>query len=251
MNPPVWDKIKSRVVIERSVRVEQLNADGWAMTYLLVCESSGKAALIDPVWDNLSSYESALEGLDLVYTIATHTHADHITGCFSLAEKGCEYVMHKGSPCLGVTRHVVDGDNIQLGNFTLTFHHVPGHTSDSLTVEVSGHIFTGDFLFTGNRGVGRDDLPGGRIDQHWDSLAVLQRFPGDVLVCSGHDPPGTKMQSLAWNRENNPILTMTSPDQYRQWQETTSADLGSVSNIKTALPANLFAEIPENVPWLN
>jgi glyoxylase-like metal-dependent hydrolase (beta-lactamase superfamily II) len=251
MNPPVWDKIKPRVVIERSVRVEQLNADGWAMTYLLVCKSTGKAALIDPVWDNLSSYETALEGLELVYSIATHTHADHITGCFSLVDKGCEYVMHKDSPCLGVTRHVADGDTIQLGELEISFHHVPGHTADSLIVEVTGHIFTGDFLFTGGGGVGRDDLPGGRIDEHWDSLAVLRRFSGDVLVCSGHDPPGTQMQSLAWNRENNPILSMTFPEHYRQWQETTTAGLGSVSKIKTALPANIFAEIPEHVPWLD
>ena len=221
------------------------------MTYLLVCESSGKAALIDPVWDNLSSYESALEGLELVYSIATHTHADHITGCFSLVGKGCEYVMHSSSPCLGVTRYVVDGDAIQLGEVEITFHHVPGHTSDSLIVEVAGHIFTGDFLFTGSRGVGRDDLPSGRIGEHWDSLAVLQRFSGDVLVCSGHEPPGTQIQSLAWNRENNPVLVMNFSEQYRQWQETSMADLGSVSNLKIALPANIFAEIPEHIPWLD
>ncbi len=238
------------MVIERYMRVEQLNDNGWAMTYLLVCESSGKAALIDPVWDNLSSYESALEGLDLTYAIATHTHADHITGCFSLVEKGCQYVMYKGSPCLGVTHYVDEGDKIKLGEHEISFHHVPGHTSDSLIVECAGHIFTGDFLFTGSGGVGRDDLPSGRIDEHWDSLAVLKRFSGDVLVCSGHDPPGTQMQTLAWNRDNNPVLAMTSHDEYLQWQVTTSAGLGSVSKIKTALPANIFAEVPDNVPWL-
>ncbi len=37
MNPPVWDKIKPVAMIERDVRVEQLNDSGWAMTYLLVC----------------------------------------------------------------------------------------------------------------------------------------------------------------------------------------------------------------------
>ena len=66
------------------MRVEQLNEDMWAMTYLVVCDSTNKATLIDPVWDNLSDYLSLLEneGLELEYAMATHTHADHITGCF-------------------------------------------------------------------------------------------------------------------------------------------------------------------------
>ena len=64
------------------MRVEQLNEDMWAMTYLIVCDSTNKATLIDPVWDNLSDYLSLLEeeGLTLEYAMATHTHADHITG---------------------------------------------------------------------------------------------------------------------------------------------------------------------------
>ena len=43
------------------MRVEQLNEDMWAMTYLVECESTKKVALIDPVWDNLSDYLSIIE----------------------------------------------------------------------------------------------------------------------------------------------------------------------------------------------
>ena len=61
-----------------TMRVEQLNEGMWAMTYLVVCEDSKKATLIDPVWDNLGDYLSLLEeqGLELEYAMATHTHAD-------------------------------------------------------------------------------------------------------------------------------------------------------------------------------
>ena len=58
------------------------------------------------------------------------------------------------------------------------------------------------------------------------------------------------MQSLSWNQANNPVLNMTSFDEFAAWQAETSARLGGVSKIKTALPANIFAEIPEHVPWL-
>ena len=43
------------------MRVEQLNEDMWAMTYLVECDSTKKVALIDPVWDNLSDYLSIIE----------------------------------------------------------------------------------------------------------------------------------------------------------------------------------------------
>ena len=79
-----------------------------------------------------------------------------------------------------------------------------------MIVHVPGYMMTGDFLFNGEGGVGRDDLPSGRVHVHWDALSVLDRFEGHTIVCSGHDPPGTTMMSLDWNRANNPILSMTS-----------------------------------------
>ena len=72
-----------------------------------------------------------------------------------------------------------------------------------------------------------------------------------MLVCTGHEPPGTEMQTMGWNRENNPVLKFDTFEEYANWQETVSAGLGAVSKIKTALPANLFAEVPEDIPWLN
>ena len=232
------------------MRVTQLNSDMWAMSYLVVCEKTNKAALIDPVWDNLDHYLTIIanDNLTLEYAMATHTHADHITGCFTLAdEHHCEYVMWNDTPSLGVTIYVDEESVISMGDIDFHFHHSPGHTGDHMIIECPGHIFTGDFLFTGEGGVGRDDLPSGRTHMHWQALDVLERFSGDVLVCTGHDPPGTEMQTLGWNRENNLVLKMESYEEYATWQETTSANLGYVSKIKTALPANIFAEVPETI----
>ena len=223
------------------------------MTYLIVDETTKEAALVDPVYDFMDNYTSLLneQGLKLVYAIASHTHADHITACFSLREQfGCEYVMSTETASLGVSMHVDDEEKIMLGSIPIQFHSAPGHTNDSMIVHVPGYMMTGDFLFNGDGGVGRDDLPSGRVHVHWDALSVLDRFEGHTVVCSGHDPPGTTMMSLDWNRENNPILSMTSFETFRAWQEETAAKLGGVSKIKTAIPANLFGELPESIPWL-
>ncbi len=109
---------------------------------------------------------------------------------------------------------------------------------------------TGDFLFNGMAGVGRDDLPSGRVKVHWDSLSVLDRFLEETIVCSGHEAPGTEMMSLGWNMKNNPILTMPDFESYESWQIASAEQLGGVSKIKVAVPANLFAEIPEHIPWM-
>ena len=235
------------------MRFEQLNEGVWAMTYLIVDEATNEAALVDPVYDYLDRYTSLLdsEGLTLRYAIATHTHADHITACFSLQQQlNCEYVMSTETASLGVTQYVDDEEKIMLGSIPIQFHFSPGHTNDSMIVHVPGFMMTGDFLFNGEGGVGRDDLPSGRTHIHWDALSVLERFQGSTIVCSGHDPPGTEMKSLAWNRQHNPILSMNSFEEFDAWQRASAEKLGGVSKIKIAVPANIFAEIPEVIPWL-
>jgi hypothetical protein len=43
---------------------------------------------------------------------------------------------------------------------------------------------------------------------------------------------------------------MTTFEEYEQWQSENNTKLGSVSKIKTAIPANLSREIPDFIPWL-
>lgn len=236
------------------MKVENLNSGIWARTWLVVDEATKMVALIDPVYDYMANYDQILlqRGLTLRYAIATHTHADHITACFEYAKReSVDYVMWNDTSSLGVTKYVYDEEKIMLGKTPISFHFAPGHTSDSMIVQVPGNIMTGDFLFTGKGGVGRDDLPSGRYKVHWDALSVLDRFQGTDMVLTGHDPPECKMQTLVWNRMNNPVLKMETFEEYKKWQDDVNAGLGAVSKIKVAVPANIFAEIPEDIPWLN
>ncbi|MBT3651933.1 MAG: MBL fold metallo-hydrolase [Euryarchaeota archaeon] len=233
------------------MQVEDIRPSGWACAYLV---SNGEdAVLIDPVWDHIDHYLELLEqrSLTLIACMATHTHADHITACFSLSNQyDIPYIMWKDTPSLGVTLFVDESTKLNVAGMDFSFHHVPGHTQDSMIIEIDNHIFTGDFFFNGEAGVGRDDLPSGRLEEHWSSLKVLTRFSDDVLVCSGHEPPNTEVQSLGWNRTHNPILSMESPEEFVIWQKNSAEKLGDVSKIKVALPANIFAEIPDEIPWL-
>ena len=50
-------------------------------TYLLGCEETGEALLIDPVVNSIERDLAAVAslGLKLAWTLETHIHADHIT----------------------------------------------------------------------------------------------------------------------------------------------------------------------------
>jgi len=51
-------------------------------TYLVACDRTGQAVLIDPVLETIERDLAMIQklGLRLAYTLETHIHADHLTG---------------------------------------------------------------------------------------------------------------------------------------------------------------------------
>lgn len=58
-------------------------------TYLLGCETRGKAMLLDPVINSIDRDLHVLQSLGptLVYTLDTHVHADHVTAARQLTAR--------------------------------------------------------------------------------------------------------------------------------------------------------------------
>ncbi len=56
-------------------------ANGGCKSYLVSCEASGRAILIDPEIHLIERYKAAIarDGLALSYLVDTHTHADHFS----------------------------------------------------------------------------------------------------------------------------------------------------------------------------
>lgn len=177
-------------------------------TYLIACKTTNQAALVDPLRDRIDRYLALLayHGYKLRFTIDTHTHADHRTGCYDLRDMaGGLVVMHRLAPTPRVDLHVEDGQRLSLGEITLKVIHTPGHTPDSICLYVKDKVLTGDTLLIG--GTGRADFPGSDPGAQWDAIvAKLFTLPDETLVYPAHDYRGHLHSTIGTERATNPRI---------------------------------------------
>lgn len=183
-----------------------------AYTYLIACEDTGKAALIDPVLEGVDRDLQLLHefGLRLEYTIETHIHADHVTGAARLrSEAGSKAAVPELSDAQHVDLPVREGQPIQIGGFALHPLYTPGHTDDHhayfLAESGAARVFTGDALLI--EGCGRTDFQNGDAATLYRSVhEKIFSLPEDTLIYPGHDYQHRRVSSVAQERERNPRL---------------------------------------------
>jgi glyoxylase-like metal-dependent hydrolase (beta-lactamase superfamily II) len=85
-----------------------------------------------------------------------------------------------------VTRSLVDGDIVDLGDRSLTVLHLPGHSPGSIALfdPAEGTLFSGDVVYDD---VLLDSLTGSDPEQYARSLRRLRALPV-TLTHAGHDP---------------------------------------------------------------
>lgn len=189
--------------------------------YVFGCEKTKKAAVVDPSADVPEIQAFADEnGLDIEYIFATHAHGDHVGGVRSLVERtGAKVVVHSGD-ARGLERGgiptdviVEDGDKVKVGEIEVEIIHTPGHTPGSMCLLAEGKVITGDTMFVGN--CGRCDLPGGSMQQLFDSLhKKLKTLPDEVEVYPGHDYGPAPTSTIGHEKKTNPTLTCTTIEEF-------------------------------------
>lgn len=195
---------------------------------LLVCDRTGRAAVIDPGGESdriLEQVDKA--GATLEKILVTHGHLDHAGAVAELAghtgvpiegpheqdrfllETLPDWCSRFGfPPCRAFEpdRWLADGDTVRFGEQTLQVRHCPGHTP--------GHVvffhpearlaIVGDVLFQGS--IGRTDFPRG---DHATLLASIRDrlwpLGDDVSFLPGHGPTST----FGEERRSNPFVRET------------------------------------------
>lgn len=150
-------------------------------SYLLACQRSGEALIVDPERDVDRYLDlAAREGVSITAIAETHIHADYLSGARELAERtGARLYLSAcgdadwqyrwldkfsggGSYDAMLLR---DGDTFAIGGIGLRVMHTPGHTPEHICFLVTDRgggatepmgMFSGDFVFVGD--LGRPDL---------------------------------------------------------------------------------------------
>ena len=172
--------------------------------------------VVDP-GDDVATLRLELAGMNAAVAgiLVTHTHYDHIGAVADLAEAtgAPVYISATESrvlanpeefyPGRGIrpwqAEHTLGGDEtVELAGIAFQTVEVPGHSPGHLAYYADGALFSGDVLFAGS--VGRVDLPYGDWSTLVESIrTLLERFPPDTVVYSGHGPTTTLGDELARN----------------------------------------------------
>lgn len=214
--------------------------------YLLGCEASREALLIDPVIEEVERYIALLAELELrlVYTLETHVHADHITGAALLRERiGSRCAVKADAGVRGACLPLKDGDELHVGSLSLRVIATPGHTDSCLCFSIGDRVFTGDALLIG--GCGRTDFQQGSAARLYESVTTrLFTLPPDTLVFPAHDYKGRTVSTIREEMALNPRLG-GGRSQAEFEVIMAGLNLPYPKQIDRALPANLRCGAPE------
>lgn len=189
------------------------------VSYIVHDPATKKAAIIDPVLDftprngriATTSADALLtaasdQGLDIIYLLETHAHADHLSAAHHLREVTgapvvigaqitqvqtifgalfeADDVTHDGA---AFDRLVEEGDTLPMGGLTINVLHTPGHTPACVTYVIGNAAFVGDTMFMPDYGTARADFPGGSAHALYGSIRKILELPSETRIFVGHD----------------------------------------------------------------
>jgi glyoxylase-like metal-dependent hydrolase (beta-lactamase superfamily II) len=179
-----------------------------------------KGAIVDPVLDfdplsGATTTENAERilsyvqdaGIEIVWILDTHPHADHFSAAHWLSEKlGAPRAI--GAKVTGVQklwkdiyhlpddfpvdgrqwdRLFEDGDEFMVGDVPVKVMFSPGHTLASITYVAGDAAFVHDTLMMPDSGSSRADFPGGSSKELYESIQAILSLPDSTRLFIGHD----------------------------------------------------------------
>lgn len=216
-------------------------------TYLLGCDQSREAVIIDPVFEQHVRDTGLIRelGLSIRYTIDTHVHADHVTGSWLMKEEfGAQIAIASHANAANVDVPLKDGDVLAFGQCSVRALATPGHTDGCMTFVTNDQsmAFTGDCLLI--RAAGRTDFQAGNVSTMWHSIRdTIFSMPDDCLIYPGHDYMGRTVSTVLEEKKYNPRIGGDAREEdFAGYMD--NLNLPHPAQLEIAVPANLVSGKP-------
>jgi hydroxyacylglutathione hydrolase len=190
------------------LRIERVPTLRDNYTYVIVCEDSGEAAVVDaPEADPVVRRVDAL-GCRVTKVLSTHHHPDHSAANPALAKRYDAPVFGHHSDASripGFTDGLEEGDTLDVGRQTARILFIPAHTRGHIAYvfDDAKAVFCGDTLFAA--GCGR--LFEGTPEMMYEALCVkLAALPDDVRVFCGHEYTASNLAFAAHVEPDNQAI---------------------------------------------
>ena len=218
------------------------DSDTGSFTYLLADVTSRQGVIIDTVFEQHDRDLALINelGIELVASIDTHAHADHVTGSWLMHEaSGCAIGLAAAAGAENVTLPLAHGDRLTFGGRWLEVRATPGHTDSCLSFVLDDQslAFSGDALLV--RGCGRCDFQQGNAHSLYRSITEqIFSLPDSCLLYPGHDYTGRSVTSVAEEKAFNARLGGNASE--RDF-------VGHMENMKLPHPHKIAEALPGNM----
>ncbi|HET7338260.1 MAG TPA: MBL fold metallo-hydrolase [Candidatus Dormibacteraeota bacterium] len=167
-------------------------------SYIVSDAGSKEAVVIDPGQPADKIVEQAA-GLKVKFILATHGHPGHVGGKDDVkAVTGGETGIHQADAkqfLRSADRYLIDGDELEFGQFKVQVLHTPGHTPGSVCFVIANHAFVGDTILAG--GIGKQ-MPETDLRRQMMSIGTkLLRLPVSTALYPGHGPATSLEREIA------------------------------------------------------
>ena len=182
--------------------------------YFIGDKATNDVVVVDPAWDvNFLLNEAKNNALNIKAILITHGHFDHTNGVEELLKEvdvpvyvnKHEVDFFKFNWCNENIKKTESADRLKVGSFEIQFVHTPGHTPGSQCFLINDNLVSGDTLFI--NGCGRCDLPGGNVEQMFDTICnKLMKMDDATIIFPGHNYSDKKSDSLKNQKIINPYM---------------------------------------------
>lgn len=232
------------------LQVERVPTLGDNYSYVIACEETGEAAIVDapefaPVVDRVEEL-----GVRVTKVLSTHHHYDHSAANPELAKRyGAPVYGHVSDAerIPGFTDGLEEGDTISVGNQAARILFIPAHTSGHIAYvfDEADCAFTGDTLFAG--GCGR--LFEGTAAMMYEALQIkLGSLPDSMRIFCGHEYTESNLVFAAAEEPDNAAVA-TRLARVREIRANAAADWHDATPREMTIPTTMADERATN-PFL-